>query len=295
MEVSIIIPNYNGEGLLRKNLPRVIAAKKNLRNKIKEIIVVDDASKDKSVHVLKKEFPEVRTIKHRVNRGFSASVNTGARSSKGELLALLNTDVFPEKDFLKSVHPHFKSRYTFGVSLHEVGRGGAKGRFKNGFIVHEPSKEGNEAEETFWVSGGSGVFRRTIWMELGGLDERLFSPFYWEDVDISYRALKRGYKLFWEPRALVHHQPESTIKKTSKRFRERIQERNQLIFIWKNLTSPNLFKKHIAGLTKRTARHPGYLIIMLMAFTKIRLVLKKRKKEKRECKVSDEAIFASFK
>jgi GT2 family glycosyltransferase len=254
LEVSIVIPNYNGEELLKKNLPKVLACLKNKGNRIKEIIIVDDASTDGSVKLIKEKFPEVKLIKHKVNRGFSAAVNTGARTAKGKLIALLNNDVIPKEDCLVPVFPHFKNKKIFAVSLHEEGFSWAKGKFENGFVLHEPGPETKEAHETFWVSGGSGVFRRSQWMKLGGMDEKLFSPFYWEDLDLCYRAVKR----------------------------------------WKNLTSPYLFRRHVAGVLTKVVRHPGYIRIVLMALFKMKQVLRARKKEKKETKISDEAIFARF-
>ena len=290
--VSIIIPNYNGRNLLEKNIPYIIEARNNTKNNIIEIIVVDDASKDDSVNFLKKYSSEINIIKHKINRGFSTSVNTGARMAKGEFLALINTDVTPSSDFLVNTLPLFRDEDVFAVSLHEKGYGYAKGKFENGFVVHEPGEESEVVNETFWVNGGSGIFRREYWMKLGGFDDKLYSPFYWEDMDISYRARKRGYRLLWEPKSNVVHEHESTTGKISKRYRERIQERNQLVFIWKNLTSRYLFRKHVVGLTRRILKHPGYLIIVLMTLSKLGMISKARKKEKRESKVSDEAIFA---
>lgn len=295
MKISIVIPNWNGRELLEKNLPEVIKAYENKENRIKEIIIVDDASTDKSVELVKEKFPKVRLIKHKINRGFSATVNTGARSSKGDLIALLNTDVSPRKDFLEKIILHFKDKNVFGVSLHEEGYGWARGYFKEGFIVHEPGSESKKAHTTFWVSGGSGVFKRSIWMKLKGLDEKLLSPFYWEDLDISYRALKRGYQLWWEPTARVVHEHEAIMSRLPKKYVGGIRERNQLLVIWKNITSPNLFRKHIIGLFRRMARHPGYLRVVLAALPKMKVVLKARKKERKESKISDEAIFAKFK
>jgi GT2 family glycosyltransferase len=293
-KVSVIIPNYNGEKLLEKNLPAVLKAKEYKANNILEIIVVDDASPDGSVDLLKKKFPEVKVVKHRINRGFSSSVNTGARTSTGDLLVLLNTDVIPEKDFLTSVLPLFKNDGVFAVSFSEKGYSWAKGKFENGFVEHDLGTKTKKVHDTFWVSGGSGVFRRDYWMSLGGMDEKLLSPFYWEDLDLGYRALKRGYKLLWAPEARVLHKHESTIGLLPKKYVDRIRERNQLIFIWKNITSPILIRKHIVGLLKRVIRHPGYIRIVIMALSKIRQILRARKKEKRACKVSDEAIFARF-
>src|SRR3972149_7908176 len=98
--VSIVIPNYNGEKLIEKNLPKVLAAKESSQNRILEIIIVDDGSIDQSVKLITSMFPQVKLIKHTKNRGFSSSVNTGVRAAKGDLILLLNTDVLPEENFL---------------------------------------------------------------------------------------------------------------------------------------------------------------------------------------------------
>ena len=294
MKASIIIPNFNGESLLAKNIPYIIRAMDNKGNNISEIIVVDDGSWDGSVKLLKDRFPQIKLIKHKINRGFSAAVNTGVRGSGGELLVLLNSDVVPSEDFLIATLPHFKNPKVFAVSLHEKGYGWARGGFKDGFIKILPGEEGTFFHESFYVSGGSGVFRRSIWMELGGMDEELLSPFYWEDIDLCYRASKRGYTIGWEPESHVVHNHESTISKLSKKYVARIKERNQLLCLWKNLASPTLVRKHIVGLFARLARHPGYIRVVAMAIGRLGITLKKKKKEIRESKVSDEAIFGRF-
>src|SRR5579859_2059386 len=227
MTISIIIPNFNGKALLEKNLPKIIEAKENKKNNINEIIVVDDGSTDNSVKYLKENFGKiVRIIVHKRNRGFATSINTGVRMAKGELVCFLNSDVIPSKDFLETMDEDFKDKQVFGVSLHEKGYGYAKGKFKDGFIVHEGKPESKKVEETFWASGGSCVLRRSIFMELKGMDDELLSPFYWEDIDLSYRAQKRGYKVLWDPRANVIHEHEATVKKLNQKYVGRIRERN---------------------------------------------------------------------
>ena len=177
LSVSIVIPNYNGELILSKNLPVVIRASKNPKNHIIEIIIVDDKSTDNSVNFIKSNFPQIKLIKHTANRGFSCAVNTGVRMAKGNLIALLNTDVTPEENFLESVFKHFERPEIFAVSFHEQNYSWAKGVFKDGFIGHEPGETGNKEHISFWVSGGSGIFRRDYWIKLGGMDEKVFSPF----------------------------------------------------------------------------------------------------------------------
>ncbi len=293
-KVSVVIPNFNSGALIEKNLPKLMDAWSNSKNNISEVVIVDDGSTDDSVSLIKTNFPKVRIIKHKVNRGFSASVNTGVRSTKGNLILLLNTDVSPEKDFLEEAMPHFENERVFAVSLHEKGYGYARGNFKDGYIGLEMGEESKDVHSSFYVSGGSGLFRKSIWTELGGMDEKLLSPFYWEDIDICYRAHKRGYINLWEPKAMVVHNHESTISKFPKTFVERVRERNQLLCIWKNVGSRNLMRKHIIGLFSRTIKNPGYLRIIFMAFSKLGQVIKSRRKEIKESKVSDEAIFARF-
>lgn len=292
--VSIIIPTFNGLDLLKQNLPEVLKAQENKSNEIKEIIIVDDGSADGTDLFIKENYPGVKFVKHKKNRGVSSSINTGVRFSKGQLVTLLNNDVLPDYDFLKYVLPLLENPQVFGVSLHEKGYGWAKGKFADGFIAHEGAREDSKLHETFWISGGSGVFNRKYFLKLGGMDEKLFSPFYWEDLDISYRAMKRNYKLYWHPGGNVIHQHQSTVKKLNRNFVNRIQERNHLLFIWKNLTSKSLFKKHLISLARRILKHPGYFLIFFLALARLPEVLRKRKREEKESVISDEAIFAKF-
>jgi GT2 family glycosyltransferase len=292
--VSVVIPSYNSEKLLEKNLPALLLSKNNPENNILEIIIVDDGSTDKTSALITSKFSEIKLIRHKKNRGFSASVNTGVRAAKGDLILLINTDVVPEENFLVPVFTHFEDKKVFAVSLHEKDFGWAKGAFYDGYIQLEKGEESLEPHSSFYVSGGSGVFKRDIWMELNGMDEKLLSPFYWEDIDICYRAAKRGYINLWESNAHVIHNHESTIGKFSKTYVQRVRERNQLLVIWKNIHSASLIQKHILGVLKRSITHPGYIRIVLMSLGRLGIALKARKKEIKLSKVSDEAIFSRF-
>lgn len=294
--VSVVMPNINGKTILEKNLPKLFEAVDNPKNNIIEVIVVDDGSWDDSVEFIQKNYKNrIKLIKHTKNRGFSAAVNTGARATKGDLLLLINTDVIPERDFLEALIPHFENPKVFAVSTHETGYGGAKGSFVDGYIGLSMNKEAKKTYPSFYVSGGSGLFRKSIWQELSGMDERLLSPFYWEDIDLCFRAAKRGYINLWEPNGKVVHQHESTISKFPKKYVARVKERNQLLMLWKNIHSKSMISKHIAAMFKRAFAHPGYFIIIFMALLRLGICLKQRKKEIKECKVSDEAIFANYK
>jgi len=288
--VAIIIPNWNGEEKLKKHLPDVIEVSQGA-----EIIVVDDGSTDESVEILKNKFPQVKLIEKRQNTGFSSTVNLGVEKTNAEFVVLLNSDASPQKDFLKYLLPHFKNPKVFSVGCF-TGGSFAGASFKNGFFWHFQSEEKvNEAHQTLWVSGGSGMFRKKIWDELGGMDT-LYDPFYEEDLDLGYRALKRGYINLFEPKAVVEHYREKGViaSNFSQSFINKIAQRNQLIFIWKNITSPKLIYAHKATLMKKLLTSPKYWAVFLAAFSKLEQIKAKREKEKRESKLTDEEILAIF-
>lgn len=234
--VSIIIPNWNGEHLLSKTLSAVTSAAPAA-----EVIVVDDHSTDGSVALLRKEFPSVKIIEKPSHEGFSGTVNAGAAASSGEIIMLLNTDVRPEKEFLSPLLSHFDDPQVFAVGCleysHEHGTIVARGRgiahWERGWYVH--AKGDTDQHDTAWVGGGSGAYRKSMWEKLGGMDT-LFNPFYWEDIDLSYRARKAGWTIAFEPESIVHHFHEKGSIKESFTPSEvkQIAYRNQCIFVWKN-------------------------------------------------------------
>lgn len=246
MNLSIIIPNYNGESLLKKNLPKIFNELNSQKEYKYEVIVVDDASTDSSVLCLEnasKEFENLKFVVNEKNLGFPSTVNKGVGKSTGEIIILLNTDVYPQENFLKPLLGHFSDEKVFGVGCLDksiegektVLRGRGLGEWKKGFLVHRRGEV--DKTNTLWVSGGSGAFRKSIWDTLGGFNE-LYNPFYWEDIDLSYRALKSGYKVLFEPKSIVFHEHEKgAIKgKYSANEIKEISYRNQFIFSWENAT-----------------------------------------------------------
>jgi len=254
MNLSIIIPNYQGQNLLSKNLPKLVKELENYKEGNAKIIVVDDGSTDQSVKVVS-NFSQVKLLKNDRNLGFSITVNKGAKNATGEILILLNNDVYPQSGFLKPLLDHFKSEKVFAVgcmdkSVEEntiVLRGRGEGTWKRGFLVHKRGEV--DKSDTLWVSGGSGAFRKSLWDQLGGLNE-LYTPFYWEDIDLSYRAQKAGYDVLFEKESVVFHEHEKgTIKRNFSPFKVKATAyRNQFIFAWTNLTDSKLMLEHFLWL-----------------------------------------------
>ncbi|MBU3956790.1 glycosyltransferase family 2 protein [Patescibacteria group bacterium] len=286
---SIIIPNWNGEKLLRKNLPRVLDAVDDA-----EVIVVDDASTDRSVNFIKKTYSQVRLAVHRKNRGFAATCNHGVNLAKGEIVVLLNTDVVPQRGFLEPILEDFLDTKVFAVGCGEVDSGPGWAVFKNGAVELVRKKRLKKKSSAFWASGGQSAFSREKWLALGGFDY-LYQPFYLEDVDLCYRAWKRGFEILWDPRSIVRHKHRGVIKtRFSKKSIVLVTERNHLLFIWKNITAPEMIVTHKTWLKKRLLTEPGYWRPFLAALIKLPLVLPRRLKERKESKISDAKIFEIF-
>jgi GT2 family glycosyltransferase len=259
MNISVVIPNYNGAHLMQCNLPKVIESIKSYTNGNKEIIVADDASKDDSITIIndfvqksKNSTCPVLLVKNEKNLGFSGNVDSGVDEAKGDIIILLNSDVIPHKGFLEPLLKHFSDEKVFGVGCMDesvedgqvVLRGRGIGKWHRGFLMHH---KGDVAKtNTLWVSGGSSAFRTSVWRKLGGLN-RLYNPFYWEDIDLSYRAQKAGYEVYFEPKSVVTHEHEAgAIKTNIKQSRvTKIAYRNQFFFVWLNITDPSYIASHI--------------------------------------------------
>ena len=257
MTVSIIIINWNGKNLLRKCLPSVITAAEYVKKRY-EIIIVDNDSTDGSVQFLKSKFPKVKVIILKENTGFVRGSNMGVKSAKGDILVFLNNDIMVRKDSFKYLLKHLKKPNIFGVSpkLIKWDKKTIQTEFLGcsfvlGMVVRtEPNinkidmGEFKEPRLTFIVPGGASAIDRKKFLKLGGFDE-IYSPFYWEDTDLSYRAYKRGWVCLYEPKAVFYHKHRATLSKTFTEEALQLQElKTRFIFTWSNFYDPKILLKH---------------------------------------------------
>lgn len=300
MTISVVIPSYNGRKLLAKNLPAVRAAVGSA-----EIIVIDDGSTDGTYEWLAKTYPKIKIVRHRFPQRFGKSCNDGVAAASGEIVMLLNNDVEPKADFLISLIPHFTERKVFAVSCKEVnfengekifgGRG--EMTFRRGLVIHWRPKD-QDSSRTIWVSGGSAAFRRDIWLKLGGFD-KLFYPAYEEDRDLSWQAIKAGYRLKFEPKAIVVHHHEQTNKSVfGKRLIEIMSLKNQLLFVWKNISDSKLLVQHLLWfpyhLSVTALRTRGaFLAGFIWALWQFPQAMVSRIRSSGHWRIKDEEIFAA--
>lgn len=283
---------------MAKHLPAVLKHAQGA-----EIVVADDASSDDSVELIREKFPNVRLVANTIRQGFAGNVNSGVAAARGDIVVLFNTDVEPEKGFLAPLLKHFNDPKVFAAGCLEksydpggvVLRGRGEARWRRGFFVHWRGEVNRP--DTAWVSGGSGAFRRAIWNKLGGMDI-LYNPFYWEDIDMSYRALKAGYRLVFEPKSVVgHFHEEGKIKSEfTPQDVKRIAYRNQFTFIWKNLSDPKEIIVHCFLTPVRLLRaiiSGDFLMLQgyLLALTRLPWILLSRYRASIHWFVGDKLIF----
>ena len=198
MNISIVIPNYNGAGLFKKNLPKIFEELKNYEKGKTEVIVVDDGSLDDSIKVLndfRNEYKNLKVFENEKNLGFSSTVNKGVSKTDSDIIILLNTDVYPQKGFLEPLFKNFEDEKVFAVGCLEksiegkdiVLRGRGLGKWEKGFLIHRRGEV--DKKNTLWASGGSSAFRKSIWEKLGGLNE-LYNPLLGR-----YRLILQSFKI----------------------------------------------------------------------------------------------------
>ena len=238
--VSVVIPNYNGKRLLQEYLPSVFAALKHTGTD-SEIIVSDDGSTDDSVKFLKETYPQIKLTLSQNNRGFSCAVNNGLKAAEKELVLLLNSDVKLTEDYFASQWKYFEKPYTFGVmgsiwtedgkrlmdaAKFPVWKGGQLKTTVNYTLKHKSTNP----SLTLFLSGANALVNREKLMKLGGMDER-YSPYYMEDVDLSVRAWRMGWKCYYEPDAMCYHKLSETISthNSSEKVRH-VSKRNKFLF-----------------------------------------------------------------
>lgn len=244
--VSVVIANWNGRHLLEQSLPSVLAA---LREG-DEVIIVDNGSQDDSVDFLLKHFPSVRLICLPKNYGFSIANNLGVLVAKNDIVVLLNNDMQPEADFLEPLLGHFDDPKVFAVGcklLHPDGSPDHANRTRlivsGGFLSITSERDAKrlsqitQPEEQVYAQGGGAAFDRHKFLELGGFDP-IFSPAYFEDVDLSLRALQKGWRIIYEPRSIVWHLGAQTSRAKARWFLELVAFRN--FWLCNLLSTPNL-------------------------------------------------------
>ena len=258
MKLSIVIVNYNVRYFLEQALHSVCTAIQGLEA---EVFVVDNASSDDSVKLVKSKFPQVYLIENKENVGFSVANNQAIKKAKGEYILLLNPDTLVEEDtFTKCIQFMDKDSSIGAVGVKMIdGSGKFLPESKRGFPspmvafyktfgfskMFPKSKMFNryhlgylDNRKTWEIDVLAGAFmfmRKSVLDEVGLLDEAFFM--YGEDIDLSYRIQKAGYKnYYFHDTTIIHYKGEST-KKGNLNYVKTFY-RAMIIFAKKHFTGP---------------------------------------------------------
>ncbi|MEJ2078233.1 MAG: glycosyltransferase [Acidobacteriota bacterium] len=243
---SIIVLNWNGRHLLEEGIPPLVRAVRRAGGE-HQILVVDNGSTDDSIEWLRREYPGVDLLALPENLGFAEGNNRGVEEARHDIVLLLNNDMIVDEDFLNPLLDGFNDPKVFAVTAQvefppdrrREETGYTRGRFRGGFLhlEHAPIKPYHHTRKfvpVLWAGGGSSAFRRDRFLELGGFDP-IFSPCYFEDTDLSYRAWRRGWRVqLAADSKVLHRHRSSTSRRFSPKELETTVEERRIWYIWRN-------------------------------------------------------------
>ena len=241
---SIIVLNYDGRHYLERLLPSLERAVAETPGD-HEILLVDNGSGDGSADFVEAEFPALRVLRLPENRYFIRGNRAGVEAAERDVLVFVNNDMEVEPEFLQHLLAGFDAEDVFAVTSriemdsNQVETGRTRALFRRGalhFVHSDGPREG--LIPALWAGGGSSAFDRRKFEELGGF-ETLYDPCYVEDVSLSYRAWRRGWRVVFAPRSgtrHVHQGTSSVVFTPSAKLR--IELRNRELFFWRSITDP---------------------------------------------------------
>lgn len=275
VKVAAVIVTYNSADEIGRCL-RSLAG-------VDEVVVVDNASADRTLDEVRRARPDARILANSGNRGFAAAVNQGVRASRAELVALLNPDV-ELCGPLAADCPLARTALRPEVGLAAGRLDDANGEFQHGFNVRALPTAGMLAAEVLLLNrlwpgnpwnrrwrasgfdpsrpqeceqpaGAYWMFRREVFESLGGMDEG-FYPLWFEDVDFCRRVRDAGLQVRFEPQPRALHAGGHSLRSINARTRHNAWYRNLLRFSKKHHPKPAAWALRaavVAGLALRAA------------------------------------------
>jgi N-acetylglucosaminyl-diphospho-decaprenol L-rhamnosyltransferase len=200
---SLILVTYNSALLL----PDFFAALHATRDATYEVLVIDNASSDRTPQLVAECYPQARLLANAENLGFGRACNQGAHVARGELLVFLNPDVIVTPDWLATLARHMREHPDAGIicptTLYaDEERSGTRDWGLG--IENQHRSQSPTVADTAAVPGCAMMVRRAAWEQLDGFDERFF--LYWEDTELCWRAWLLGWRVLEDFEARVYHE-----------------------------------------------------------------------------------------
>ena len=239
--IDIIIPNWNGAGMLSDCLQSLSAQTFSGFC----ITVIDNGSKDGSVALLERYFPDVKILKFNENKGFSVAVNRGITDATAPWILLLNNDMEVAPDCLEKLRAAIETYQDYQffslkmINFHQrdlldgagdmVLKGGVG--YKLG-TMEKDSEYYSRDRDTFGACAGAGLYKKELFEEIGLFDPDFFA--YLEDVDFNMRARRRGFKCRYIGSAVVYHIGSATSGSRINNLTVQLSTRNNFRVLIKN-------------------------------------------------------------
>lgn len=233
--ISVIIPNYNGRQLLEDYLPHTFQTLDET-GAAYEVIVIDDCSKDDSVAFIRQHYPQIKLLQNDKNRGFSYTCNHGIKVAQYELTFLLNSDIKLLPGYFAPLWKYFDRPDTFGVTgrmidmegdrIQDAARmpGFSGYKIKTKYFYYCDAADARTL--TFYLSGANALVSTEKLKAMDGFDE-IYSPFYYEDMDLCIRAWRAGWVCYYDHAAICRHKGSATTKSIKPAWVKSIYYRNR--------------------------------------------------------------------
>ena len=251
MKIDLFILNYNGASYIEEAIRSFVVAINHSRHMCK-LNIIDNSSTDESLEIIRRSFPEIAVFP--MENLFLCSFNKAVAASQADIIFLLNNDLKADPFFIDPMVSIFETHkdvfmssaksflfdgsYEGGLSIpfFVFGHFGTICRFK------DFEKLNTTTQPTF--SAGFGAFDREKFLTLGGFDT-LYLPGRMEDADLSFRAWRKGWKCYYQPKSVLYHMGGKSFKE---RFGIRgtmeIAHRNAFLFTWKNIHDQQYLFSH---------------------------------------------------
>jgi len=219
--IGIIIPNLNGKEVIRECLHSLEFL--TYPNQKTEIIVVDNGSTDGSIEVIMDRFPRVKIISLGRNYGFCYPCNVGAEASRGDYLVFLNNDTVVTPAWLTELvrpilaDPMVKSvvgKILYYPETRLINVAGGKLSLTGGYYIGYGDSDKPQYDEASFTGFGTGsgvLVERRFFLDIGGFDPDYFASM--EEVELGWQIWLRGYRVFYNPRAIMFHRESYTFGK----------------------------------------------------------------------------------
>jgi N-acetylglucosaminyl-diphospho-decaprenol L-rhamnosyltransferase len=255
MDISVVLVSYNTAEITKKSLQHLFASKHNLQM---EVFIIDNASRDNSVELIRSVFPNISLTENNVNVGFGRANNQALPFISGRYVLLLNTDAFVDPDVIAKTVAYMDEHPKCGIlGVKLIGENGdlqpscryfptpwriflqttgLKRYFKNAQMVDDMNWDHDSVKNCDWVPGCYYLVRKEVIDQVGFFDPLYFM--YCEEVDHCYATKSAGWDITYYPIPVVHLGGESAKSdseiSTHGRQIKSLQIESELLYFRKN-------------------------------------------------------------